>query len=180
MKPLTSNQAKFVEYVLQGDTYVDAYIKAFAVDTEKRSIKSIRTSANKLRAKTNIAKAISEGEAVVNLHNVIWTKEDSLKELTDILNKAKTDIDDRGLNKVNVDLLLGTIKELNAISGIYYKDQKRYEADMKKIEVEKSRLELEQTKVHYVINGPQNEGGQEDDQFLQALENATTQVWEVQ
>lgn len=180
MKPLTNNQAKFVEYVLQGETYVDAYIKAFSVDTEKRGIKSIRTSANKLRAKTNVAKAISEGEAIVNLHNVIWTKEDSMRELTSVLDQAKNDIADKGLTKVNVDLLLGTIKELNAISGIYYKDQKRYEADMKKIEVEKSRLELEQTKVHYVINGPQSDGSQEDDQFLQALENASTQVWEVQ
>lgn len=178
-KPLTKKQAKFVEYVLSGDNYVDAYVKAFEVDTEARDIKSIRTSANQVRARASVAKALREGEAIVNVHNVVWTKEQALKELTDILEQAKSSIQDKGLNKVNVDLMLGTIKELNAISGVYYKDQKRYEADMKKIEVEQNRLKLEETKVQYVIEGPKADVGEDDDKFLEALENASTQVWEV-
>jgi Terminase small subunit. len=179
-KPLTKQQAKFVEYVLEGNTYTDSYIKAYNVDTSKRTIQSIRTSANKLRTQTNIVKAIEEGQALVNIHNVVWTKEQSLKELTDILQQAKDDIQSRGMTKVNADLLLGTIKELNAVAGTYFRDQKKYEADIRKIEVDQARVELERTKVKYIIEGPESEDiGANDDNFIEALENASSNVWEV-
>lgn len=168
---LTEKQSKFVEYVLNGDNYTEAYLKAYS-PPEGKSEHQIYNAVKRVRTKKAVKEALQRGMREVNVNQVLWTKEKAIVKLLKLLQKAEDDLESYGFSKNVVDAILGSIKELNQVAGTYFKDSKKYEIDLANLEIQRLRYELDRARV-----AGDGDEETEDDGFLEAISVAAKDVW---
>ena len=95
---LTTKQEIFVQRLLEGNTQADAY--RFAYDCENMKDKTIIEKASKLMAQDNVRARYQE---LLNEHKnkALYTREEAVNDLIWIKEKAREDIEYRGLKQAN-------------------------------------------------------------------------------
>lgn len=175
LKPLTQKESKFVEYVLEGNSYKDAYIKAYTPKVSDD--KKIYRASQRVRQRESVKHALQEGKAKVNIESILWNRDKSIETLLTVLYKAKEQMELKGISKSLSDTMLGSIRELNSIVGIHYKDYKKYEIDIAKLEIERLNYELnKKTK----LADPNAMEELEDDGFIDAMKSEISNIWNKQ
>lgn len=171
---LTQKQADWVELVLKGMDYTNAYKEVYK-PKPSTSENAIRAAASRIRTKPAVAKALGEAKVKINTYQILWTKEMAIKELMSLLNKAKEELNYVPLNKTLSETILGSIKELNVIAGHSWKDQKAHEMALAKLEIERLNYELnKKTK----LADPTEQELLEDDGFMEAMKGEVSKIWE--
>ena len=118
---LTVKQEIFVQRLLEGNTQAEAY--RFAYNCENMKDKTIIEKASKLMAQSNIR---ARYEELMNelKQKMFYTVEKANEDLEWIKNKAKEDIEYRGIKQANATTYLGAVKQQIDLNGITIKEAK--------------------------------------------------------
>ena len=113
---LTVKQEIFVQRLLEGNTQADAY--RFAYDCENMKDKTIIEKASKLMAQDNVRARYQE---LLNEHKnkALYTREEAVNDLIWIKEKAREDIECRGLKQANGGHFLKSVNELCLLEDLY-------------------------------------------------------------
>ena len=113
---LTVKQEIFVQRLLEGNTQADAY--RFAYDCENMKDKTIIEKASKLMAQDNIRARYQE---LLNEHKekALYTREEAVNDLIWLKEKAREDIEYRGLKQANGGHFLKSVNELCLLEDLY-------------------------------------------------------------
>ena len=118
---LTVKQEIFVQRLLEGNTQAEAY--RFAYNCENMKDKTIIEKASKLIAQDNVRARYEELKNELK-QKMFYTVEQANKDLEWLKNKAKEDIEYRGLKQANANAYLGAVKEKINLNGITIKEAK--------------------------------------------------------
>ena len=118
---LTVKQEIFVQRLLEGNTQAEAY--RFAYNCENMKDKTIIEKASKLIAQDNVRARYEELKNELK-QKMFYTVEQANKDLEWLKNKAKEDIECRGLKQANANAYLGAVKEKINLNGITIKEAK--------------------------------------------------------
>ena len=118
---LTTKQEIFVQRLLEGNTQAEAY--RFAYNCENMKDKTIIEKASKLMAQSNIRARYEELKNELK-QKMFYTVEKANEDLEWIKNKAKEDIEYRGIKQANATTYLGTVKQQIDLNGITIKEAK--------------------------------------------------------
>ena len=115
---LTTKQEIFVQRLLEGNTQAEAY--RFAYNCENMKDKTIIEKASKLMAQSNIRARYEELKNELK-QKMFYTVEKANEDLEWIKNKAKEDIEYRGIKQANATTYLGAVKQQIDLNGITIK-----------------------------------------------------------
>ena len=118
---LTVKQEIFVQRLLEGNTQAEAY--RFAYNCENMKDKTIIEKASKLMAQSNIRARYEELKNELK-QKMFYTVEKANEDLEWIKNKAKEDIEYRGIKQANATTYLGAVKQQIDLNGITIKEAK--------------------------------------------------------
>ena len=118
---LTVKQEIFVQRLLEGNTQAEAY--RFAYNCENMKDKTIIEKASKLMAQSNIRARYEELKSELK-QKMFYTVEKANEDLEWIKNKAKEDIEYRGIKQANATTYLGAVKQQIDLNGITIKEAK--------------------------------------------------------
>lgn len=118
---LTVKQEIFVQRLLEGNTQAEAY--RFAYNCENMKDKTIIEKASKLMAQSNIRARYEELKNEIK-QKMFYTVEKANEDLEWIKNKAKEDIEYRGIKQANATTYLGAVKQQIDLNGITIKEAK--------------------------------------------------------
>ena len=118
---LTVKQEIFVQRLLEGNTQAEAY--RFAYNCENMKDKTIIEKASKLMAQSNIRARYEELKNELK-QKMFYTVEKAHEDLEWIKNKAKEDIEYRGIKQANATTYLGAVKQQIDLNGITIKEAK--------------------------------------------------------
>ena len=118
---LTVKQEIFVQRLLEGNTQAEAY--RFAYNFENMKDKTIIEKASKLMAQSNIRARYEELKNELK-QKMFYTVEKANEDLEWIKNKAKEDIEYRGIKQANATTYLGAVKQQIDLNGITIKEAK--------------------------------------------------------
>lgn len=117
---ITARVEKFINFLLDGDTQKEAYVKAYP-NSVKWKDKTLYNRASELFRDPDVfnlyekkKKQLEEEHRKKNL----WSREKAAIGLGWIMNQAKQDIMSNGLKSANSATFLNALKELNALEGI--------------------------------------------------------------
>ena len=115
---LTTKQEIFVQRLIEGNSQREAY--KFAYDAENMKDETIDKRASELFSKGEIK---GRYEELLNEHKekALYTREEAVNDLIWIKEKAREDIEYRGLKQANSSSMLNVIKELNTLTDLYPK-----------------------------------------------------------
>ena len=118
---LTIKEEIFVQRRIEGYSQTEAY--RFAYECENMKDKTITEKASKLMAKDNVR---ARYEELLNelKEKSFYTVEKANDDLNWIKEKAKEDIEYRGLKQANANAYLGAVKEQIHLNGITIKEAK--------------------------------------------------------
>ena len=118
---LTIKEEIFVQRRIEGYSQTEAY--RFAYECENMKDKTITEKASKLMAKDNVR---ARYEELLNelKEKSFYTVEKANDDLNWIKEKAKEDIEYRGLKQANANAYLGAVKEQINLNGITIKEAK--------------------------------------------------------
>ena len=119
---LTVKQEIFVQRLLEGNTQAEAY--RFAYNCENMKDKTIIEKASKLIAQDNVRARYEELKNELK-QKMFYTVEQANKDLEWLKNKAKEDIEYRGIKQDNANAYLGAVKEKINLNGITIKEAKK-------------------------------------------------------
>ena len=130
---LTTKQEIFVQRLIEGNSQRDAY--KFAYNCEKMKDESIDVEASKL---FNSPKIIQRYEELLEEHKqkALYTREEAVNDLIWIKEKAREDIEYRGLKQANGGHFLKSVNELCQLEGLYptkEENKKDTEEDIAKV-----------------------------------------------
>ena len=131
---LTTKQEIFVQRLIEGNSQREAY--KFAYDAENMKDETIDKRASELFSKGEIK---GRYEELLNEHKekALYTREEAVNDLIWIKEKAREDIEYRGLKQANSSSMLNTIKELNTLTDLYPKKSKEEDVNLEDREAEK-------------------------------------------
>lgn len=118
---LTTKQEIFIQRLLEGNTQAEAY--RFAYNCENMKDKTIIEKASKLMAQGNIRARYEELKNELK-QKMFYTVEKANNDLEWIKNKAKEDIEYRGIKQANATTYLGAVKQQIDLNGITIKEAK--------------------------------------------------------
>lgn len=118
---LTTKQEIFIQRLLEGNTQAEAY--RFAYNCENMKDKTIIEKASKLMAQSNIRARYEELKNELK-QKMFYTVEKANEDLEWIKNKAKEDIEYRGIKQANATTYLGAVKQQIDLNGITIKEAK--------------------------------------------------------
>lgn len=118
---LTTKQEIFVQRLLEGNTQAEAY--RFAYNCENMKDKTIIEKASKLMAQSNIRARYEELKNELK-QKMFYAVEKANEDLEWIKNKAKEDIEYRGIKQANATTYLGAVKQQIDLNGITIKEAK--------------------------------------------------------
>ena len=118
---LTVKQEIFIQRLLEGNTQAEAY--RFAYNCENMKDKTIIEKASKLMAQSNIRARYEELKNELK-QKMFYTVEKANEDLEWIKNKAKEDIEYRGIKQANATTYLGAVKQQIDLNGITIKEAK--------------------------------------------------------
>ena len=109
---LTVKQEIFVQRLLEGNTQAEAY--RFAYNCENMKDKTIIEKASKLMAQSNIRARYEELKNELK-QKMFYTVEKANEDLEWIKNKAKEDIEYRGIKQANATTYLGAVDRKSVV-----------------------------------------------------------------
>ena len=118
---LTVKQEIFVQRLIEGFSQRESY--KFAYNCEKMSDKSIDIEASKLLANPKVSLRYEELKKELK-QKMFYTVEKANEDLEWIKNKAKEDIEYRGIKQANATTYLGAVKQQIDLNGITIKEAK--------------------------------------------------------
>ena len=130
---LTTKQEIFVQRLIEGYSQREAY--KFAYNCENMKDESIDVEASKL---FNSPKIIQRYEELIEEHKqkALYTREEAVNDLIWIKEKAREDIEYKGLKQANGSHFLKSVNELCVLEGLYptkEEDKKDTEEDIAKV-----------------------------------------------
>ena len=130
---LTIKEEIFVQRRIEGYSQTEAY--RFAYDCENMKDKTVTEKASKLMAKDNVR---ARYEELLNEHKnkALYTREEAVNDLIWIKEKAREDIEYRGLKQANGGHFLKSVNELCQLEGLYptkEENKKDTEEDIAKV-----------------------------------------------
>ena len=113
---LTTKQEIFVQRLIEGNSQREAY--KFAYNCENMKDESIDVEASKL---FNSPKIIQRYEELLEEHKqkALYTREEAINDLIWLKEKAREDIEYRGLKQANGGHFLKSVNELCQLEGLY-------------------------------------------------------------
>jgi hypothetical protein len=129
---LTIKEEIFVQRRIEGYSQTEAY--RFAYNCENMKDKTITEKASKLMSKDNVR---ARYEELLNelKEKSFYTVKKANNHLDWIIEKAKEDIENRGLKQANINAYLGAVKEKINLNGITIKETKKEIDNTFKIEL---------------------------------------------
>lgn len=129
---LTIKEEIFVQRRIQGYSQTEAY--RFAYNCENMKDKTVIEKASKLMSKDNVR---ARYEELLNelKEKSFYTVKKANNHLDWIIEKAKEDIENRGLKQANINAYLGAVKEKINLNGITIKETKKEIDNTFKIEL---------------------------------------------
>ena len=129
---VTIKEEIFIQRRIEGYSQTDAY--RFAFNCENMKDKTVTEKASKLMAKDNVR---ARYEELLNelKEKSFYTVEKANDDLNWIKEKAKEDIEYRGLKQANANAYLGAVKEQINLNGITIKEAKEDMDNTFKIEL---------------------------------------------
>ena len=130
---LTIKEEIFVQRRIEGYSQTEAY--RFAYDCENMKDKTVTEKASKLMAKDNV-RARYEELLEEHKQKALYTREKAVNDLIWIKEKAREDIEHRGLKQANGSHFLKSVNELCVLEGLYptkEEDKKDTEEDIAKV-----------------------------------------------
>jgi hypothetical protein len=130
---LTIKEEIFVQRRIEGYSQTEAY--RFAYNCENMKDKTITEKASKLMSKDNVR---ARYEELLNEHKnkALYTREEAVNDLIWIKEKAREDIECRGLKQANGGHFLKSVNELCQLEGLYptkEENKKDNEEDIAKV-----------------------------------------------
>ena len=130
---LTTKQEIFVQRLIEGNSQREAY--KFAYNCENMKDESIDVEASKL---FNSPKIIQRYEDLLEEHKqkALYTREEAINDLIWLKEKAREDIEYRGLKQANGGHFLKSVNELCQLEGLYptkEENKKDNEEDIAKV-----------------------------------------------
>ena len=113
---LTIKEEIFVQRRIEGYSQTEAY--RFAYNCENMKDKTVTEKASKLMAKDNVR---ARYEELLNEHKnkALYTREEAINDLIWIKEKAREDIECRGLKQANGGHFLKSVNELCQLEALY-------------------------------------------------------------
>ena len=113
---LTIKEEIFIQRRIEGYSQTEAY--RFAYDCENMKDKTVTEKASKLMAKDNVR---ARYEELLNEHKnkALYTREEAVNDLIWIKEKAREDIEYRGLKQANGGHFLKSVNELCLLEDLY-------------------------------------------------------------
>ena len=113
---LTIKEEIFVQRRIEGYSQTEAY--RFAFNCENMKDKTVTEKASKLMAKDNVR---ARYEELLNEHKnkALYTREEAVNDLIWIKEKAREDIECRGLKQANGGHFLKSVNELCQLEALY-------------------------------------------------------------
>lgn len=129
---LTIKEEIFVQRRIEGYSQTEAY--RFAYNCENMKDKTVIEKASKLMSKDNVR---ARYEELLNelKEKSFYTVKKANNDLDWIIEKAKEDIENRGLKQANINAYLGAVKEKINLNGITIKETKKEIDNTFKIEL---------------------------------------------
>jgi predicted transcriptional regulator len=130
---LTIKEEIFVQRRIEGYSQTEAY--RFAYDCENMKDKTVTEKASKLMAKDNI-RARYEELLEEHKQKALYTREKAVNDLIWIKEKAREDIEYKGLKQANGGHFLKSVNELCQLEGLYptkEENKKDNEEDIAKV-----------------------------------------------
>lgn len=130
---LTIKEEIFIQRRIEGYSQTEAY--RFAYDCENMKDKTVTEKASKLMAKDNI-RARYEELLEEHKQKALYTREKAVNDLIWIKEKAREDIEYRGLKQANGGHFLKSVNELCQLEGLYptkEENKKDNEEDIAKV-----------------------------------------------
>ena len=130
---LTIKEEIFIQRRIEGYSQTEAY--RFAYDCENMKDKTVTEKASKLMAKDNI-RARYEELLEEHKQKALYTREKAVNDLIWIKEKAREDIEYRGLKQANGGHFLKSVNELCQLEGLYptkEENKKDTEEDIAKV-----------------------------------------------
>lgn len=118
---LTIKEEIFVQRRIEGYSQTEAY--RFAYNCENMKDKTVTEKASKLMAKDNVRARYEELKNELK-QKMFYTVEKANEDLEWIKNKAKEDIEYRGIKQANATTYLGAVKQQIDLNGITIKEAK--------------------------------------------------------
>ena len=113
---LTIKEEIFVQRRIEGYSQTEAY--RFAYDCENMKDKTVTEKASKLMAKDNV-RARYEELLEEHKQKALYTREKAINDLIWLKEKAREDIEYRGLKQANGGHFLKSVTELCQLEGLY-------------------------------------------------------------
>ena len=113
---LTIKEEIFIQRRIEGYSQTEAY--RFAYDCENMKDKTVTEKASKLMAKDNV-RARYEELLEEHKQKALYTREKAVNDLIWIKEKAREDIEYRGLKQANGGHFLKSVNELCQLEGLY-------------------------------------------------------------
>ena len=136
---LTIKEEIFVQRRIEGYSQTEAY--RFAYDCENMKDKTVTEKASKLMSKDNVR---ARYEELLNEHKqkALYTREEAVNDLIWIKEKAREDIENRGLKQANGGHFLKSVNELCQLESLYpTKEENKKDAEEDIAKVLKEALE---------------------------------------
>ena len=136
---LTIKEEIFVQRRIEGYSQTEAY--RFAYNCENMKDKTVTEKASKLMTKNNIR---ARYEELLNEHKnkALYTREEAVNDLIWIKEKAREDIECRGLKQANGGHFLKSVNELCQLEALYpTKEENKKDAEEDIAKVLKEALE---------------------------------------
>ena len=130
---LTIKEEIFVQRRIEGYSQTEAY--RFAYDCENMKDKTVTEKASKLMAKDNV-RARYEELLEEHKQKALYTREKAINDLIWLKEKAREDIEYRGLKQANGGHFLKSVNELCQLEGLYptkEENKKDNEEDIAKV-----------------------------------------------
>ena len=130
---LTTKQEIFVQRLIEGNSQREAY--KFAYNCENMNDSTIDNNAYKLMQNNEI---LTRYQELLNEHKqkALYTREEAVNDLIWIKEKAREDIEHRGLKQANGGHFLKSVNELCQLEGLYptkEENKKDTEEDIAKV-----------------------------------------------
>ena len=130
---LTIKEEIFIQRRIEGYSQTEAY--RFAYDCENMKDKTVTEKASKLMAKDNV-RARYEDLLEEHKQKALYTREKAINDLIWLKEKAREDIEYRGLKQANGGHFLKSVNELCQLEGLYptkEENKKDTEEDIAKV-----------------------------------------------
>lgn len=147
---ITNQQYKFIEEVIKGKSYSDAYRSAYP-KSRKWKNESVAAKASQLRNKPEINDKIEEFREIKKAEfaeNFIYDPAESQKLTYNVMKMAYQDMLENGIRTANTQLFLGARKDLEDREEARTDREAYQNLEIKKreIQIEKLRVEIDKLK----------------------------------